>query len=149
MSDIRKEFYESINKANSEKPKKAPRKERVVEKVSIEEQIRMILNESQLAASKIEVVVNNEPLIDYLYGMTKKSDEQLAVEKKINEEVEKINKLREEARKKWNLLNKKNEAVNFTPSSSSSAAGGGRISISVDTTSNSYVVDDYVENYLL
>ena len=149
MSDIRREFYDAINRANNTPTKKTPVKKPILEKVSVEEQIQQIINESKLAVTKIEITVNNQSLVDYLYEMTKKSQDQLELERKINEEIETINKLREEARKKYNRFNRINEFSSFNPSSSSSVgSGGGRLIISVDSTTNSYVVDDYVENYL-
>lgn len=149
MSDIRREFYDAINRANNTPTKKTTVKKPILEKVSIEEKIQQIINESKLAVTKIEITVNNQSLVDYLYEMTKKSQDQLELEKKINEEIETINKLRDEARKKYNRLNRMNELSSFNPSSPSSVgAGGGRLIIRVDSTTNSYVVDDYVENYL-
>jgi hypothetical protein len=71
----------------------------------------------------------------------------------INQELETINKLRDEARRKYRELNRMNEFTAYNPSAASSAAagagGGGTIFITKDNTTNSYVVDGYVEDYLL
>jgi hypothetical protein len=152
MSQIRREFYEAINKANVQKPKQVIKKFKPESKPSIEDQIQNILNESDSAILDCEVTINNQPLIDWLYEVTKKDTKTLELEKRVNQELEIINKLRDEARKKYNKLNRLNEFTAFNPSAaaSSAAAGagaGGRIRISV--TSNSYVVDDYVESYIV
>ena len=120
----------------------------------MEKQIQNIIDNSDSAIIDCSVTINNQSLVDYLYEMTKKDSDALEIERRINEELEIINKLRDEARKKYNRLNRMNEYTSFNPSAaaaaSSAAAGagaGGHIKISV--TSNTYVVDDYVENYLV
>lgn len=157
MSEIRKEFYEAINRANLQKPKKTIKKFSVKESISVEEQIKNILNESELAIIKDEVIINNQPLVEYLFNLTKKDEETLELEKRINQELEILNKLRDEARAKYNRLNRMNEFTSFSPSAaaSSSAAGagagsgGGQIIITTDPSTNSYVVDNYIDNYLV
>lgn len=154
MLDIRREFYEAINRSNLQKPKKNIKKFLQKEVLTLEKQIQNIIDNSDSAIIDCSVTINNQSLVDYLYEMTKKDSDALEIERKINEELEIINKLRDEARKKYNRLNRMNEYTSFNPSAaaaaSSSAAGagaGGHIKISV--TSNTYVVDDYVENYLV
>lgn len=155
MSNIRREFYDAINKANVQKPKKVIKKFSVKKEFNLESQIANILENSDSAILDCQVIINNQPLIDYLYEMTKKDTETLELEKMINQELETINKLRDEARRKYNLLNRMNEFTAFNPSAASSAAagagagGGGTIFITRDNTTNSYVVDGYVEDYLL
>jgi hypothetical protein len=152
MSDIRREFYEAINKANNQKPKKIVKKVKLEEHISIEAQIQNILNESNSAVLNCEVIINNQPLIDWLYELTKKDQETIELEKRINQELEILNKLREEARRKYRLFNSMNEFITFNPSaaaSSAAAGAGGRIYITIDNTTNSYVVDGYVEDYLV
>jgi hypothetical protein len=151
MPDIRKEFYEAINKANVQKPKKAVKKSIIKESVSIKEQIQNIIDNSDSTIIDCRVTINNQSLIDYLYEMTKKDEKTLELEARINQELEILNKLRDEARRKYRELNRMNEFTSFNTSSSSAAsggAGGGRISITKDNTTNSYVVDGYVEDYL-
>jgi len=152
MSDIRREFYEAINKANNQKPKKIVKKVKLEEHISIEAQIQNILNESNSAVLNCEVIINNQPLIDWLYELTKKDQETIELEKRINQELEILNKLREEARRKYRLFNSMNEFITFNPSAAaaaSSAAGGGKLKINVDPSTNTYVVDDYVDDYLV
>ena len=108
MSDIRREFYEAINKANLQKPKKAVKKSIIKESVSIKEQIQNIIDNSDSAIIDCRITINNQSLIDYLYEMTKKDSNALEIERKINEELEIINRLRDEARKKYNRLNRIN-----------------------------------------
>ena len=161
MSDIRREFYEAINKANVQKPKKAVKKSIIKESVSIKEQIQNIIGNCDSAIIDCRITINNQPLVDYLYEMTKKDEKSLELERKINKELEIINKLRDEARKKYNRFNRMNEFSSFNPSAAAAAAsssaagagagaggGGGSLRISVDPTTNSYVVDSYVEDYL-
>lgn len=156
MSDIRRDFYEAINKANIQKPKKVVKKNLIKETVSIKEQIQNIIDNCDSAIIDCTVTINNQPLIDYLYEITKKDEKTLELEAKINQELEILNKLRDEARKKYNRFNRMNE-TSFNPSAaaaSSAAAGagagaGGRLIISLDPTTNSYVVDGYVEDYLV
>ena len=146
MSDIRREFYEAINKANLQKPKKAVKKSIIKESVSIKEQIQNIIDNSDSAIIDCRITINNQSLIDYLYEMTKKCEKTLDLESEI------LNKLRDEARIKYRELNRMNEFTAFNPSAASSAAagaGGGRIFITTDNTTNSYVVDSYVEDYLV
>ena len=156
MLDIRREFYEAINRSNLQKPKKNIKKFLQKEVLTLEKQIQNIIDNSDSAIIDCSVTINNQSLVDYLYEMTKKDSDALEIERRINEELEIINKLRDEARKKYNRLNRMNEYTSFNPSAaaaaSSAAAGagagaGGHIKISV--TSNTYVVDDYVENYLV
>ena len=153
MLDIRREFYEAINRSNLQKPKKNIKKFLQKEVLTLEKQIQNIIDNSDSAIIDCSVTINNQSLVDYLYEMTKKDSDALEIERRINEELEIINKLRDEARKKYNRLNRMNEYTSFNPSAAaaaSSAAGagaGGHIKISV--TSNTYVVDDYVENYLV
>lgn len=155
MSDIRASFYEAINKANTQKPKPKAKKSPLVEKVSIEQQIQNILNESNSAVIKDKVVINNQPLIDWLFEITKLTDKEIDLKEKINEEIRIINELREKARREYRLRNKMLEFTAFNPtaaaaaSSSAAGAGGGTIFITVDPTTNTYVVDDYVENYIV
>jgi len=152
MSDIRREFYEAINKANLQKPKKAVKKSIIKESVSIKEQIQNIIDNSDSAIIDCRITINNQSLIDYLYEMTKKYEKTLELESRINQELEILNKLRDEARRKYRELNRMNEFTAFNPSAASSAAagaGGGRIFITTDNTTNSYVVDSYVEDYLV
>ena len=151
MSQIREEFYEAINKTNVQKPKEVIKKFRPESKPSVEEQIQNILNESELAILDCEVIVNNQPLIDWLYEVTKKDNKTLELEKRVNQELEIINRLRDEARQKYNRLNRINEFTSFNPSAaaSSAAAGSGGGSIRINVTSNSYVVDGYVDNYIV
>jgi hypothetical protein len=154
MSNIRREFYDAINKANVQKPKKNIKKFLLKEEFNLESQIANILETSDSAVLDCQVVINNQSLIDYLYEITKKDEETLELEKIINHELEILNKLRDEARRKYRELNKMNEFTSFTPSAaaSSAAAGagaGGRIYITIDNTTNSYVVDGYVEDYLV
>ena len=151
MSDIRREFYEAINKANLQKPKKAVKKSIIKESVSIKEQIQNIIDNSDSAIIDCRITINNQSLIDYLYEMTKKCEKTLDLESRISQELEILNKLRDEARIKYRELNRMNEFIAFNPSAASSAAagaGGGRIFITTDNTTNSYVVDSYVEDYL-
>lgn len=157
MSDIRKEFYEAINRSNLQKPKKTIKKFLQKEVLTLEKQIQNIIDNSDSAIIDCSVTINNQSLIDYLYEMTKKDSNALEIERKINEELEIINRLRDEARKKYNRLNRINEFTSFSPSAaaSSSAAGagagsgGGQIFITVDPSTNSYVVDNYIDNYLV
>jgi hypothetical protein len=159
MSDIRREFYEAINKANVQKPKKAVKKSIIKESVSIKEQIQNIIGNCDSAIIDCRITINNQPLIDYLYEITKKDEKSLELERKINQELEIINKLRDEARKKYNRFNRMNEFSSFNPSAAAAASsaagagagagGGGSLRISVDPTTNSYVVDSYVEDYLV
>ena len=152
MSDIRREFYEAINKANLQKPKKAVKKSIIKESVSIKEQIQNIIDNSDSAIIDCRITINNQSLIDYLYEMTKKCEKTLDLESRISQELEILNKLRDEARIKYRELNRMNEFIAFNPSAASSAAagaGGGRIFITTDNTTNSYVVDSYVEDYLV
>lgn len=152
MSDIRREFYEAINKANLQKPKKAVKKSIIKESVSIKEQIQNIIDNSDSAIIDCRITINNQSLIDYLYEMTKKCEKTLDLESRISQELEILNKLRDEARIKYRELNRMNEFTAFNPSAASSAAagaGGGRIFITTDNTTNSYVVDSYVEDYLV
>lgn len=155
MSDIRKEFYEAINRSNLQKPKKTIKKFLQKEVLTLEKQIQNIIDNSDSAIIDCSVTINNQSLIDYLYEMTKKDSNALEIERKINEELEIINRLRDEARKKYNRLNRMNEYTSFSPSAaaSSSAAGagsgGGQIFITVDPSTNSYVVDNYIDNYLV
>jgi type II secretory pathway component GspD/PulD (secretin) len=153
MSNIRREFYDAINKANIQKPKKTIKKFSPKEELTLEKQIQNIIDNSDSAIIDCNVTINNQSLVDYLYEMTKKDTETLELERKVLKELEIINKLRDEARKKYNLLNRMNEFTSFNPSAASSAAagagGGGRLTISVDPTTNSYVVDGYVEDYLV
>ena len=154
MSNIRREFYDAINKANVQKPKKNIKKFSLKEEFNLESQIASILETSDSAVLDCQVVINNQSLIDYLYEMTKKDEETLELEKIINHELEILNKLRDEARRKYREFNKMNEFTSFNPSAASSAAagagagGGGTIFITIDNTTNSYVVDGYVEDYL-
>jgi hypothetical protein len=153
MSNIRKEFYDAINKSNVQKPKKTIKKFSPKKEFNLEDQIANILENSDSAILDCQIIINNQPLIDYLYEMTKKDTETIELETMINKELETINKLRDEARRKYNLLNRMNEFTSFNPSAASSAAagagGGGTIFITKDNTTNSYVVDGYVEDYLL
>ena len=152
MSDIRREFYEAINKANLQKPKKAVKKSIIKESVSIKEQIQNIIDNSDSAIIDCRITINNQSLIDYLYEMTKKCEKTLDLGSRISQELEILNKLRDEARIKYRELNRMNEFTAFNPSAASSAAagaGGGRIFITTDNTTNSYVVDSYVEDYLV
>jgi hypothetical protein len=155
MSNIRREFYDAINKANVQKPKKVIKKFSPKEELTLEKQIQNILNESDSAIIDCRVTINNQPLIDYLYEMTKKDEKTLELEARINQELEILNKLRDEARRKYNQFNRIHEYTAFSPSAAaaaSSAAGagaGGHLIISVDPTTNSYVVDGYVEDYLV
>ena len=152
MSDIRREFYEAINKANLQKPKKAVKKSIIKESVSIKEQIQNIIDNSDSAIIDCRITINNQSLIDYLYEMTKKCEKTLDLESRISQELEILNKLRDEARIKYRELNRMNEFIAFNPSAASSAAagaGGGRIFITTDNTTTSYVVDSYVEDYLV
>jgi hypothetical protein len=155
MSDIRKEFYEAINRSNLQKPKKTIKKFLQKEVLTLEKQIQNIIDNSDSAIIDCSVTINNQSLIDYLYEMTKKDSNALEIERKINEELEIINRLRDEARKKYNRLSRMNEYTSFSPSAaaSSSAAGagsgGGQIFITVDPSTNSYVVDNYIDNYLV
>jgi hypothetical protein len=153
MSNIRREFYDAINKANVQKPKKTIKKFSPKVELTLEKQIQNILNESDSAILDCKVTINNQSLIDYLYEMTKKDTETIELEKMINQELETINKLRDEARRKYRELNRMNEFTAYNPSAASSAAagagGGGTIFITKDNTTNSYVVDGYVEDYLL
>jgi len=152
MSNIRREFYDAINKANVQKPKKTIKKFSLKEEFNLESQIANILETSDSAVLDCQVVINNQSLIDYLYEMTKKDEETLELEKIINHELEILNKLRDEARRKYRDFNKMNEFIAFNPSAASSAAagagGGGTIFITKDNTTNLYVVDGYVEDYL-
>ena len=122
MSDIRREFYEAINKANNQKPKKIVKKVKLEERISIETQIQNILNESNSAVLNCEVIINNQPLIDWLYELTKKDQETIELEKRINQELEILNKLREEARRKYRLFNSMNEFITFNPSAAAAAS---------------------------
>jgi len=152
MSEIRREFYDAINKANVQKPKKVVKKFTQKEELTLEKQIQNILENSESAILDCQIIVNNQPLIDWLYEVTKKDDNTIALEKRINQELEIINTLRDEARKKYNLFNRMNEFTSFQPNSASSAAagsGGGTIWITTNNTTNTYVVDDYVEDYLV
>ena len=153
MSNIRREFYDAINKANVQKPKKTIKKFSPKVELTLEKQIQNILNESDSAILDCKVTINNQSLIDYLYEMTKKDTETIELEKMINQELETINKLRDEARRKYRELNRMNEFTAYNPSAASSAAagagGGGTIFITKDHTTHSYVVDGYVEDYLL
>jgi phosphomevalonate kinase len=153
MSNIRREFYDAINKANVQKPKKTIKKFSPKVELTLEKQIQNILNESDSAILDCKVTINNQSLIDYLYEMTKKDTETIELEKMINQELETINKLRDEARRKYRELNRMNEFTAYNPSAASSSAagagGGGTIFITKDNTTNSYVVDGYVEDYLL
>lgn len=157
MSDIRTSFYEAINKANNQRPKQRQKKTPLVEKISIEQQIQNIINESNHAVIKDTIIINNQPLVDWIYQLTKLTTEEVEMRNKIDKELNLINKLRDEARKKYNRLNRVNEFTAFSPSaaaSSSSAgagagAGGGKIFITVDPSTNTYVVDDYIDNYLV
>jgi galactokinase/mevalonate kinase-like predicted kinase len=106
------------------------------------------------------VIINNQPLVDYLYNLTIKDEETLELEKRINQELEILNKLRDEARSKYNRFNRMNEVstINTSAAAASSSAagagagsgagGGGRIIIKTDPSTNSYVVDNYIDNYL-
>jgi hypothetical protein len=67
MSNIRREFYDAINKANVQKPKKVIKKFSPKEELTLEKQIQNILNESDSAIIDCRVTINNQPLIDYLY----------------------------------------------------------------------------------
>ena len=154
MSDIRKEFYEAINRSNLQKPKKTIKKFLQKEVLTLEKQIQNIIDNSDSAIIDCSVTINNQSLIDYLYEMTKKDSNELEIERKINEELEIINRLRDESRKKYNRLNRMNEYTSFnTAAAASSAAGagagGGQIFITVDPSTNSYVVDNYIDNYLV
>lgn len=153
MSNIRKDFYDAINKANVQKPKKVIKKFSPKEELTLEKQIQNILDESDSAILDCKVTINNQPLIDYLYEMTKKDEKTLELEARINQELEILNKLRDEARKKYNQFNRVHEFTAFNPSSaaaaSSAAGAGGHLRISVDPTTNTYVVDGYVEDYLV
>lgn len=159
MSSIRKDFYDAINKTNVQKPKKSIKKYKPKEELTLENQIKNIIDNSDSAIINYSVTINNQSLVDYLYEMTKKDTETLEIERRVLEEIEIINKLRDEARKKYNLLNKMNELNSLNTSSAASSAaagagagagaGGGRIRISVDPSTNTYVVDDYVDNYLV
>ena len=106
MSDIRREFYEAINKANLQKPKKAVKKSIIKESVSIKEQIQNIIDNSDSAIIDCRITINNQSLIDYLYEMTKKCEKTLDLESRISQELEILNKLRDEARIKYRELRK-------------------------------------------
>lgn len=155
MSDIRSSFYEAINKANTQKPKPRPKKVRPVEKISLEEQVNLILNESYSALIDTSIVINNQPLIDWLWEKTKLDEKEQLRNQKIEKELKLINDLREVARKEWRNRMRMLEFTAFNPSaaaaaaSSSAGAGGGRLVITVDPSTNTYVVDDYVDNYLV
>jgi hypothetical protein len=75
----------------------------------------------------------------------------MELEARINQELEILNKLREEARKKYNQFNRIHEFTTFNPSAAAAASSsaGGHLRISVDPTTNTYVVDGYVEDYLV
>ena len=156
MSNIRREFYEAVNKANVQKPKKVIKKFSPKEELTLEKQIQNILNESDSAIIDCRVTINNQPLIDYLYEMTKKDEKTLELEARINQELEILNKLRDETRRNYNQFNRIHEYTAFNPSAASAAASsaagagaGGHLIISVDPTTNTYVVDGYVEDYLV
>ena len=153
MSNIIKYFYDAINKANVQKPKKVIKKFSPKEELTLEKQIQNIIDNSDSAIIDCTITINNQPLIDYLYEMTKKDEKTIELEARINQELEILNKLREEARKKYNQFNRIHEFTAFNPSAASSNAsagsGGGHLRISVDPTTNTYVVDGYVEDYLV
>ena len=148
---MRTSFYEAINKANNQKPKvNKVRKFTIEDKPSIEEQIQQIMHESAIINDT--KIINNSDLVNWLYDATKKSEKQIQLEKKLLEEEKELNKLRDEARKKYNDFNRLHERA-FLPSSSSNAAagagagGGGRLI--QDDTENTYVVNGYVQNYVV
>jgi hypothetical protein len=153
MSNIRKDFYDAINKANVQKPKKVIKKFSPKEELTLEKQIQNIIDNSDSAIIDCTITINNQPLIDYLYEMTKKDEKTMELEARINQELEILNKLRDEARKKYNQFNRIHEFTAFNPSAAASSAaagsGGGHLIISVDPTTNTYVVDGYVEDYLV
>lgn len=156
MSNIRREFYDAINKTNVQKPKKVIKKFSPKEELTLEKQIQNIIDNSDSAIIDCRVTINNQPLIDYLYEMTKKDEKTLELEARINQELEILNKLRDEARKKYNQFNRIHEYTAFSPSAAaaSSAAGagagaGGHLIVSVDPSTNTYVVDNYIDNYLV
>ena len=160
MSDIRREFYDAVNESNKPKAKKIVSKPVEKKITPIEEQIAKIIAESNSAIIDMTVTVDNMPLVEWLYEMTKRDQEELDIEKIVNEELEKINKLREEARREYRQRNKMLEAIapaSAAAASSSAAAGAagagagagaGGSSIIIRLTRNGYVVDDYVEDYL-
>lgn len=151
MSNIRKDFYDAINKANVQKPKKVIKKFSPKEELTLEKQIQNIIDNSDSAIIDCTITINNQPLIDYLYEMTKKDEKTMELEARINQELEILNKLREEARKKYNQFNRIHEFTAFNPSAAAAASSsaGGHLRISVDPTTNTYVVDGYVEDYLV
>jgi hypothetical protein len=151
MSNIRKDFYDAINKANVQKPKKVIKKFSPKEELTLEKQIQNIIDNSNSAIIDCTITINNQPLIDYLYEMTKKDEKTMELEARINQELEILNKLREEARKKYNQFNRIHEFTAFNPSAAAAASSsaGGHLRISVDPTTNTYVVDGYVEDYLV
>lgn len=145
MSEIRASFYEAINKANTQKPKvNKVRKFSYNEAPSIEEQIKSVINESAVIAEPEPI--DNTTVVEWMYNSTKG----MLTEAELRElkTIEEINKLRAEARKDYNLLNRMNERA-FLPSSAASSAagsGGGKVQ---DDTENTYVENGYVQNYVV
>jgi hypothetical protein len=147
MSEIRASFYEAINKANTQKPKvNKVRRFSYNETPSIEEQIKSVINESAVIAEPEPI--DNTTVVEWMYNSTK--DMLTESELKELKVIEEINKLRDEARKEYNLLNRMNERI-FVPSAANAAAGagsgGGRRN--EDDTENTYVENGYVQNYVV
>ena len=148
MSEIRSSFYEAINKANTQKPKvNKVRKFSYNEAPSIEEQIKSVINESAIIAEPEPV--DNTTVVEWMFNSTKGM--MTESELKELETIEEINRLRIEARKEYNRLNRMNERA-FLPTSSSTAAAGagaGGSRRTEDDTENTYVENGYVQNYVV
>lgn len=149
MSEIRLEFYNAVNKANHFKPKK--KKTRIIkETISIEDQIYLLLKESESAVIVEEVEINNERLVEWVNDIYKKDEKTLLKEKEIEKFWIEIEEKREIARKEWRNLQRMQEKASnsrggatFNPSAaaSSSAAGAGG-------SGNKVISNYYVQGYI-
>lgn len=152
MSNLRLDFYEAINKANTYTPK--PKEKRAVrrEMASIEDQIATLINESDSAVVVEEIQIDNDAVVEWVHNIYRKDEATIRRERELMEAERKTEEAREQARKEWRLRNKLLEKVAragaTTPSTSSSAAGAGgsgnrqTVSLYVET---GYVDPGYVE----
>jgi hypothetical protein len=141
--DLRTEFYTSINKPTrkEENPKKKSSWENPL---SFEEQI-LLASKGESALIKEELTFDNSQQVEMMLKLSEKEkNKNNAIEKEIDE----INQLRAEARKKYLKDFAQLEKIHLL-SSSSTAAGGGSGGRRIDPSMNSYVVDGYIDDYVV
>jgi hypothetical protein len=154
MTDLRREFYEAMNKAIvqwdfDDALEKVGKPTQVDYTSHYNKMDRMIIEtaRSQNAFINEKFEYNNENTVNQMLNLTKKSPKDLERQKKQLEQQRLIELERERERIKYRNLIKSNEKLTFpsTSYSSSSNSGGRRFTDPTDYTSDGYVDTDYVE----